>query len=150
MPSNKTKIRGFGALLLLALGLSQCQPPQPVPPPDMQGMPEDFLAFYQRFLSDSAYQMAHIEFPLQGLPMGADSVTQTFYWEKSTWRIHRDWTKADSTVHFERHFESPLPNIVTEVVQQKNTPLGIIRRFYKRDTAWLLIYYADMNVVVPQ
>ena len=31
-------------------------------------LPEDFVAFYERFLQDSLYQMEHINFPLEGIP----------------------------------------------------------------------------------
>ena len=38
-------------------------------------LPADFVAFYEKFHQDSAYQMAHIIFPLEGYPAQVDSAT---------------------------------------------------------------------------
>jgi hypothetical protein len=46
---------------------------------------------------------------------------------------------------YSRKFDSPLPTIITEVIKQKDTPYGSYRRFLKRDDAWYLIFYSDMN-----
>ena len=48
-------------------------------------IPSDFLVFYTQFHSDSSYQMAHIAFPLEGLPEYADSTILAkgnFKWKK--------------------------------------------------------------------
>ena len=50
-------------------------------------LPKDFLVFYDRFHSDSVYQLSHILFPLEGLPPDTDSLTAssgTFRWQKDS------------------------------------------------------------------
>jgi hypothetical protein len=119
-----------------------------IAPEQAQAVPSDFLEFYKKFHTDSAYQMAHIQFPLEGYPSQADSATiasGTFRWNAETWRMHR--MDAFSDTAFIRSFESPLPEMVGETLRQKNTPFAMYRRFYKRGNDWTLIYYSDMNAM---
>ena len=109
-------------------------------------LPADFLAFYDKFHQDSAYQMAHIIFPLEGYPAQVDSATMaegTFRWYAETWRMHKmaGFTNSD----FTRTFDQAIPGIVNETVRQNGTPFGMFRRYYKRGDDWFLIMYSDMN-----
>jgi hypothetical protein len=111
-------------------------------------LPKDFVAFYDKFHKDSAYQMAHITFPLDGLPTHADSSVFDnggFRWQKENWRMHRLENFSDSL--FIRQFDNPTEGYVLEVVKQKDTPFGIMRRFFKRGEEWFMIYYSDMNTI---
>ena len=115
---------------------------------EAQTLPADFIAFYEKFHADSAYQMAHIQFPLEGFPAQADSnivMEKSFRWTADTWRMHRHISLLDTL--FIRKFESPLPMMVTEKIQQRNTPFSMYRRFYKRGDEWMLIFYSDMNAM---
>ena len=58
---------------LIILFLTDCKRKDPVLKGQVQGLPDDFVAFYEKFHADSAYQMAHIQFPLEGYPAQADS-----------------------------------------------------------------------------
>lgn len=110
------------------------------------GLPSDFTEFYEKFHSDSIYQMKHIEFPLKGFPNQADSATiagDNFYWTADTWKIHN--MKAFNDSLFTRKFDVPLPTAVNEIVFQKNTPFAMVRRFFKKGDDWYLIYYSAMN-----
>ncbi len=111
-------------------------------------LPADFVAFYEKFHQDSAYQMAHIIFPLEGYPAQVDSATvaeSTFRWYAETWRMHKmaGFTSAD----FTRTFEEKLPGMVNETILQNGSPYGMFRRYYKRGNEWFLIYYSDMNPI---
>jgi hypothetical protein len=119
-----------------------------ITPEQAQTLPADFLEFYKKFHGDSLYQVAHIQFPLEGYPSQADAKTiteGTFRWTAETWRMHR--MEAFSDTIFTRKFESPLPVMVMETVKQRNTPFAMYRRFYKRGEDWMLIYYSDMNAM---
>ena len=64
------------------------------PKPEMVNVPDDFVVFYDKFLSDSAYQMEHIRFPLEGLPSNADSSTvveRSFRWLAEDWEVHKSF-----------------------------------------------------------
>ena len=112
---------------------------------EKEGLPVDFISFYEKFHQDSAYQMAHITFPLDGFPSQPDSVTiaQGFHWTADKWVMHKGSMYVDSL--FTREFEVPMPGLVSETILQKDVPYGIYRRFYRRDDGWYLIFYSDMN-----
>ena len=109
-------------------------------------LPADFVAFYEKFHQDSAYQMAHIVFPLEGYPSQVDSATLadgTFRWQAENWRIHK--MAAFTSSEFTRSFEQTIPGVVNETVRQNGTPYAMFRRYYKRGDEWFLIMYSDMN-----
>ena len=106
----------------------------------------DFFNFYQSFHMDSAYQMDHIIFPLQGLPADADSLTiahNNFTWEQETWRLHYpiDFETSD----FTRQITPLSDDIVVELIVHRSGQAGMMRRFAKMGDDWYLIYFADMN-----
>ncbi|GIV31628.1 MAG: hypothetical protein KatS3mg029_0979 [Saprospiraceae bacterium] len=109
-------------------------------------LPEDFKAFYQRFHSDSLYQMEHIVFPLEGLPDKADGATiaaDTFRWTPENWRFQRavDFEVSDFTRHI-----IPINDVmVREYIVHKTGEFGMERRFAKMGNEWYLIYYAGLN-----
>jgi hypothetical protein len=115
-----------------------------VSPTDKQDM-TDFYAFYNKFHSDTAYQMAHISFPLEGKPtQGADLVAgEKFYWQREDWAPHRPIDFETSP--FERRI-IPLGNdLVLEYIAHKKMNAGMMRRFAKLGDEWYLIYYEGMK-----
>ena len=108
-------------------------------------VPDDFETFYQRFHTDSLYQMEHISFPLAGLPAHADSLedVRSFFWQKDAWVLHRAYDER--LTGFERNRRKFGPDIIVETIVQKDTDIGMMRRFAKMDDEWMLIYYAAMN-----
>jgi hypothetical protein len=133
--------------LSLCLFLSSCKQQVKLPQQEAEGLSADFVQFYDKFHNDSVYQMAHIAFPLEGFPSGAmaDSIKDVanFRWTADKWVMHRPMTLTDSL--YSRRFEQPMPIMVNEVIIDKKTKYGILRRFLKRDNDWQLIYYSDMN-----
>lgn len=135
--------------IFMALIFMNCNSPVNPPKGDLtvsKELPADFVTFYEKFHQDSAYQMAHIIFPLEGYPAQVDSATiaeGTFRWYAESWRMHKmaGFTSSD----FTRTFEQTLPGIVNETVLQNGTPFGMFRRYYKRGDEWFLIMYSDMN-----
>ena len=115
-------------------------------------MPAEFAAFYDRFHTDSAYQMEHITFPLEGLPhAGSDKDTATttrFFWDKANWRKHNHFT--DPGGQFDHWYEVLNDRVIEHWVQMKGTDMVIHRRFAKLDDEWYLIYYAGLRPHDPQ
>jgi hypothetical protein len=106
----------------------------------------DFYAFYQSFHIDSAFQMAHINFPLQGLPANADSLTiaqRNFLWQEDEWRLHRpvDYENSD----YQREIIPLSEDVVVEKITHRNGQTGMLRRFARMGDDWYLIYFADLN-----
>lgn len=109
----------------------------------------DFEIFYQQFHADSLYQMQHIAFPLAGLPANADTLgnATTYFWQKENWVLHRNLT--DRLSGYERKREKFGSDIIVETIVQKDSDIGMMRRFVKMDDEWMLIYYAAMNQMQP-
>jgi hypothetical protein len=109
-------------------------------------VPADFTAFHQRFLSDSAYQMAHITWPLQGakgLQQDTTFTAQNVYWQAAEWHVHR--ADAMDPNDFIREVKNIGNVLVIERIRAKAVPFGIERRFAKQaNNEWELIYYADV------
>lgn len=109
--------------------------------------PEDFQQFYISFHTDTNFQLSHITFPLQGLP-SADTTFRDyseFKWEKKDWKWH-------SLNHFDPDLYEVERNVidstlVTEIIREKTSGMGIKRRFAKFNDEWFLIYYSGMNPV---
>lgn len=107
-----------------------------------QTLPEDFLAFYQRFHADTAYQLRRITFPLAGIPDN-QPFAENFRWQRADWTPHRPFDLAANKM--ERQFSRRDATTIEEVILQPQERAGILRRFSKLGDEWYLIYYAGMN-----
>ena len=117
-------------------------------PKQFADLPQDFLAFYQKFRSDSAYQMAHIEWPLKG--EAAERVDSTTYkkvlktWDPETWEISHMPDFNDPGL--KRSFEAITDVLITEKLQYPMVNFGMERQFFKQENnEWQLIYYSEMQ-----
>ncbi|MFK8006729.1 MAG: hypothetical protein AB8H03_10170 [Saprospiraceae bacterium] len=110
-------------------------------------VPADFLVFYTQFHSDSSFQMAHIDFPLEGLPEYADSTilaNGNFKWEKEGWQIHKnlDARKED----FAQNLRVVSDGLIFEFIPTGgDKKLWIERRFMKTNGEWRMMYYSGLN-----
>jgi len=134
--------------ILLILFLAACNNNPTLSSQETEVMedPNGFIDFYHKFHTDSAYQMAHIVFPLEGVPSVADTVYDgkgTYYHQKENWTMHRPIDT--STGEFTREFDIGEIMVTERIINQQNFML--VRRFYFNGKAWNLIYYADMNPV---
>ncbi|MEY3369011.1 MAG: hypothetical protein RI973_2166 [Bacteroidota bacterium] len=146
---KQTHIPGFMSKILYFLApflLWACgQKSAPAASPEM---PADFLEFYQRFHIDSAYQVGHIIFPLEGLPDHADSLTiasGTFRWQPEDWLMQRPFDFGMSD--YMRDLQLVADNVIQERIVHKNGETGMVRRFARLGGEWYLIYYAGMNLI---
>ncbi len=113
---------------------------------DEQPNVHDFETFYDQFHRDPDYQMAHISFPLEGLPSNADAQTIAagdFRWEAEDWQLHQPFQTENT--EFERAFIAFGDDLVIEKITHKNGPFGTVRRFARLGGEWYLIYYAGLN-----
>lgn len=106
----------------------------------------DFVAFYERFHRDSAYQMAHVQFPVEGLPSGADSLTvmrDDFVWTPENWRIHRriDFDNSD----FTQQLIPVTDDLIVERITHKTGQFSMERRFTRWEGEWHLTYFVGLN-----
>ena len=146
-------LAAFSLLLLSPLLTEGCNPKADVSTTGAEGqkavdtLPDDFVAFFDRFHTDSAYQMAHIMFPLEGLPTSTgdgDTLSTTrYYWQKADWKIHRRFT--DPGHDFEQWYEVLNDRVIEHWILMKGTNLHMKRRFAKLEDGWYLIYYQGLR-----
>ena len=106
---------------------------------------EDFTAFYERFGTDTAYQMQHIVFPLEGMPAlrdSADVIPIDFRWEREQWVHHKAYDDMNGT--FAREFID-FKGIVIEKISDASGRYTMERRFSRMSDGWHLIYYRAMG-----
>lgn len=104
----------------------------------VEGIPDDFYEFYDRFHEDEEFQIESIHFPLQGISdQGVDTL-----WQSTDWVLHRSFDDYNGT--FERSFLN-LKGIVEERISDPDGQFGMVRRFSKMDGKWKLIYYKEMQ-----
>ena len=110
-------------------------------------LPDDFVKFYDKFHTDSAFQMAHIIFPLAGLPSstgdGDTMSTTRYFWQRADWKIHRHFT--DPGHNFDHWYEVVNDRVIEHWMQMKGTNLYMWRRFARLEDGWYLIYYQGMR-----
>ena len=109
------------------------------------GVP-NFDEFYQKFHSDSIYQLNHIVFPLEGMPGQAGEQEYTnpnFRWQKEDWVIHKGFQNIND--EFSLEFRPIDETLMIEVIRHKASNYIMKRHFAYMDDGWYLIYYAGLN-----
>ena len=131
--------------LMILLALTACQAPESDDQQQVAAAQDDgFEAFYQRFHQDSLYQIAHIQFPLQGVSSNPTDNHSAFRWELDDWRMHRPFDEAESG------FRSELTRLgvdfIIERIVHHQGLYGMERRFSRLGgDEWYLIYYAALH-----
>ncbi|MFN0036648.1 MAG: DUF4348 domain-containing protein [Saprospiraceae bacterium] len=140
-------MRTFLLLFSLISLFSNCKnKPQTLQQAKAEGdLPKDFHEFYQKFHTDSSYQMAHIEWPLKGeTGVSEDSMAklQLTEWNPETWHLMHLPDTSMSTL--KRGFEMVGEVLVIERMSYPMVGFGYERQFYKEeDGQWRLIFYAE-------
>ncbi len=137
----------YNYLVLFLLILVSCQTKQ-----DSKwangALPEDFTEFYDRFHSDSLYQMEHISFPLSGIPaLQMQQMDTLHYFKKKNWRMHR--AIPDSAIAYQGIVEID-EDIIEEEIGLRENRVAIFRRYSKIGDEWYLIYYMAPNYIKRQ
>ena len=134
--------------LMLSLCILACQSDNANYSAESEATALEFQEFYDQFHADSSYQMAHIVFPLQGLPTNADSTTVAeggFYYQASDWKLNQAFDEA--TTGFKSHFKMLAPQIIEETTVDRTGRFGMVRRWAKMSDEWMLIYFTGLNVI---
>ncbi len=137
----------YSILLFVFLVVASCKDKAVMDEATANTLPANFVAFYERFLQDSIYQIEHINFPLEGIPDNVSNhpnYTQDFRWQQSEWIMHRSF-QGDST-GFSSSF-SQLGPIIMEKLLHESGQYGMLRRFSNDGDEWRLIYYAGLNPI---
>ncbi len=109
-----------------------------------QGSENEFVLFYNQFLSDSIFQFNHIQFPLAGMPSIPESENTDFKWKKEDWVMHKVFDPAKSG--FYSRFTHISDELIIEQIVHNQTHYAMERRFSKlSDGEWYLIYYAALS-----
>ncbi len=114
-------------------------------------LPTDFLTFYEQFHTDSAFQLNHIVFPLEGLPANVDSLTvanRSFRWQRDNWVLHRSFDELEEG--FNKTYNMVSDEMIIEDITHQSGQYGMQRRFAKYEEGWFMIYYAAMNELAQQ
>ncbi len=139
------------SLILVLFFLAACNPKQEQGGPlesDVpvlsSELPEGFHDFYDKFHSDSIFQLDHIVFPLKGEVTRKDSMetlTVEKVYDRATWKLHRPF-RSDSG--FSRGF-TVMGDLVMEEMSDQMALYTIQRRWGKVDSTWSLIYYGTQE-----
>lgn len=100
----------------------------------------EFKTFYNRFHSDSAYQVAHIIWPLKRI---TDDTISLPDWTPDTWILHRPFDDMDGT--FAREFAAT-GNLVVEHISDQSGTYSMERHFAPTSQGYALLYYRPMGL----
>ena len=106
----------------------------------------EFLDFYEKFSTDSTFQMEHVVFPLDGMRAPeneSDTTALSYQWQKEDWIIHTDFDDANGT--FTKEMMDLAGKMVIEIISDESGTFSMERRFAKLSDGWNLIYYKEMG-----
>ena len=139
---NKTLV--FIPLLVLLIASCGKKQPTQITANTYESLDSDFRTFYDKFLSDSIFQMSHIVFPLEGKT--TDIEGEKTSWDASTWALHQPY--SDTTRQYTRTFEKLGDMMTLELIRHNELPYIIERRFAKLlGEDWYLVYYRIHNQI---
>ena len=105
-------------------------------------IPSDFYDFYKKFHNDSLYQLAHIIFPLEGIPAEDSLKNDQFRWTKEKWRLHRPFDDMGGT--YKRSLYD-INSVIIEKISDQSGSYTMERRWVKMGNEWTMIYYKEMG-----
>ena len=110
-------------------------------PEDLSVGMSDFEAFYDRFHVDSAFQMEHTIWPLQGnYQQTEQGELVDVKWTPEDWILHQPMNLGND---FVREIEVLSDGFLIETIRAKAGNYSIVRRFSKLGDEWNLIYYQE-------
>ncbi len=134
--------------LLFALTFVACKSDKSANTTDTQiEIDKSFAPFYEKFHADETYQLEHINFPLQGLPLRTDSTglaNGNAYMQKEEWVYQ---SPLDKNSGFHSEYKVISPQFIEELVINEDRTVGLVRRFTKLGGEWYLTYYTKMGQV---
>ena len=134
-------------LPLAILILSACQSGETTPAENVRplpsSLPADFIQFYEQFHQDSAYQIAHIQWPLPGISSNDSLRVPGFAFQPESWKMHRRFDPETSG--FSSAFQPLTDDMIIERINDQRNTYGIERRWLRNSQTgeWELIYYQE-------
>lgn len=128
--------------VLMLFALLQCKNVDKKEDITVDELPQDFEEFFEKFQQDSAYQVAHIQFPLDGAKQAAGNNLDLMVpvkWYRKDWIMHKVFDPHAGT--FSRQFYHLGP-VIIEKISDKGGFFAMERRFAKMEGEWRLIYYS--------
>ncbi|MFP4093547.1 MAG: DUF4348 domain-containing protein [Cyclobacteriaceae bacterium] len=103
--------------------------------------PEDFTQFYERFLTDSAFQMSRIDFPLPGLRPD-ESEDTAYQWTREEWIMLKK-PELDSTYLRELEVSDTL---ATDEIYMESSGFYFKMVYEPIKRKWHLVYLIDSGL----
>ena len=104
---------------------------------------EDFQKFYQRFLTDSLFQMERVQFPLPGERVSADGEDTDYQWTKDEWIMLKEFD-LDST-QFKRDLQVT-DTLVTDEIYTPGAGFYFKMVYEPIKRKWYLVYLVDQSL----
>ena len=111
------------------------------PAPKKKAKAEDFDKFYDRFHTDSAFQLSRVKFPLKGGEVGLDKTTP---YTRQNWQMMRTRIYDVDTAKYKVSYNKT-DKTFTERVWIENAGLVTECRFELIGGKWWLVYLQDEN-----
>jgi len=109
---------------------------------------KDFRTFFEKFHTDSLYQMAHLSSPVTGIPSMVEDeslLDGSYEWPRSEWKMHKAFNNIGD--EYARNYVVANKSLIIENIKHKVSNFGMERRFVKENGEWYLSYYAGMNMM---
>lgn len=131
----------FPILLLITACGQGAESSQQNGTPLPNSLPDDFAAFYEQFHADSSYQMAHIQWPLPGIPSDDSLRVPGFTFQPENWLMHRKFDPE--TTGYRSEFQPLSADMIIERINDTEGRYGLERRWLRNSSTeeWELIYY---------
>lgn len=107
-----------------------------------ESLPADFVAFYERFHRDTAFQLSRVTFPLEGRVLTDTATGQAVEgrFERGDWVAHQPFELGPD---FTRETALIEEGLVFETIRARAGNYSIERRFARQSGEWNLIYYRE-------
>jgi len=104
--------------------------------------PENFDTFYDRFHTDSAFQMSRIKFPLQGKMVGGEEEIE---WSRDNWVMMKTKIYDIDTTMYKTTFKKQETSFYQKFWLEYSG-LSAEYRFELIGNKWFLVYALDQNL----
>lgn len=127
------------ALLMLSVIASSCRSSRST----QATAQEDFAPFYDRFLTDSTFQVSRVRFPLSGQKFTAEVADSAYRWRRADWQMLRE-PRLDSTSFTRKLIVSD--TLVTDEIAGKNSGFYFRMDYRPMNKQWHLVYLVDRDL----
>lgn len=109
----------------------------------VQSAKEDFDTFYEKFLTDSSFQMERVQFPLSGIRTTGEEEDSTYQWTREEWVMLKK-PQLEGT-EFERKLQVS-DTVATDEIFTENTGFYFKTVYEPIKRKWYLVYMIDSGL----